>query len=102
MCYLVFQVKMKLRILTKREQTREERVLALTAETKNLKSEDKSLKVCVVCIVLRTRISYHIMNLSRIPVSKDRMWIIALRLRSIYLLRYGLKNYPTLITSSLS
>ena len=36
---------MKLRILSKREQTRRERVLALTAETKQLTSEDKTLKV---------------------------------------------------------
>ena len=54
-----FQVKMKLRILTKREQTRGERVLALSAELNDLKSEEKSLKVCVVYIVLQTRTLYH-------------------------------------------
>lgn len=36
---------MKLRILSKREQTRRERVLALKAETKLLASENKTLKV---------------------------------------------------------
>lgn len=36
---------MKLRILSKREQTRRERVLALTAETKLLASKNKALKV---------------------------------------------------------
>lgn len=60
-----FQVKMKLRILSKRERTRRERVLTLTTETKELASKDKSLKVCTCGIALHTQRHSGITKLAR-------------------------------------